>query len=336
MDRRVPNISELRELMKFKPVELDRRRARLASATSVADLRRIARRRTPAAAFDYVDGGSFQEHTLRRNREAFDRLEFVPGVLRDVSSVDLSAKIAGIQAAMPVGIAPTGLTRLVHAEGELGGAQAAASFGIPFTLSTMGTTSIEEVAAAVPAADRWFQLYLWKDRERSLALVNRAAAAGYGALVVTVDTPVGGARYRDVKNGMTLPPSLTLKTILDASYRPEWWFDFLTTKPLGFANFESSRGSVTEQANSMFDPSLNFEDLAWLRANWPGKLIVKGIQAPQDAVKAFDLGADAIVISNHGGRQLDRAPVPLRSLPEIRSAVGPGAEVILDSGITSG
>lgn len=336
MERRVPNISELRALMKFKPVDRDRRRARLSAATSVADLRRIARRRTPTAAFEYVDGGSFQEDTLRRNRAVFESLEFIPDVLRDVSAVDLRAKVAGADLALPVGIAPTGLTRLAHAEGEMAGVHAAQKFGIPFALSTMGTTSIEDIATAAPAAERWFQLYLWKDRERSLELISRASEAGYGALIVTVDTPVGGARYRDVKNGMTLPPSLTLKTILDASYRPEWWFNFLTTRPLGFANFESSRGDVTEQANSMFDPSLNFDDLAWLRENWAGKLIVKGIQTPEDALKAFGLGADSIVVSNHGGRQLDRAPVPLRTLPEIRAAVGAEPEIILDSGIMTG
>ncbi|MFF3036696.1 alpha-hydroxy-acid oxidizing protein [Arthrobacter citreus] len=192
-------------------------------ANTIADLRDIARRRVPTAAFEYVDGGSFAEHSLRRNRDAFDAVEFNPHVLRDVAAVDLRTTIAGAQAALPVGIALTGLTRLMHAEGEVAGAQAAASFGIPFSLSTMGTVSIEEVAAEAPDADRWFQLYLWKDRPRSLELIRRAEAAGFGALVVTVDTPVSGARYRDTRNGMTLPPTLTAKTILDASYRPEWW-----------------------------------------------------------------------------------------------------------------
>ncbi|MFC7861361.1 alpha-hydroxy-acid oxidizing protein [Arthrobacter koreensis] len=336
MKRRIPQYSELRELVQFKAFDPDRRRARLAKANTIADLRNIARRRVPTAAFEYVDGGSFAEHSLRRNRDAFDAVEFNPHVLRDVAAVDLRTTIAGAHAALPVGIAPTGLTRLMHAEGEVAGAQAAASFGIPFSLSTMGTVSIEEVAAEAPDAERWFQLYLWKDRPRSLELIRRAEAAGFGALVVTVDTPVSGARYRDTRNGMTLPPTLTAKTILDASYRPEWWFNFLTTKPLGFANFEGERTSVAEQVNTMFDPSLNLEDLAWLRENWSGKLIVKGIQSASDAVDVLARGADALVVSNHGGRQLDRAPVPLTVLPEIRAAVGPEAQLILDSGIMSG
>ncbi|WP_104161546.1 alpha-hydroxy acid oxidase [Arthrobacter sp. ZGTC212] len=336
MKRRIPQYKELRDLVQFKPFDLDRRRARLAKATNVWELRDIAKRRIPAAAFDYVDGGSFGEHALNRNRAAFDDVEFVPHVLRDVTSVDLRTKIAGTESALPVGIGPTGLTRLMHTEGEIGGARAAAAFGIPFSLSTMGTASIEELAAEVPDAAKWFQLYLWKDRGRSRELVNRAAAAGYGALIVTVDTPVAGARLRDTRNGMTMPPTLTPKTVLDASYRPEWWFNFLTTKPLGFANFEGERVSLAETVNTMFEPSLNFDDLGWLRETWPGKLIVKGIQSPQDAVESFARGADVIVVSNHGGRQLDRAPVPLRILPDIRAAVGPDAEIILDSGIMSG
>ncbi|WP_312099789.1 alpha-hydroxy acid oxidase [Corynebacterium dentalis] len=336
MKRRIPQYSELRELVQFKAFDPDRRRARLAKANTVWDLRDIAKRRIPTAAFEYVDGGSFFEHSLRRNRAAFDDVEFNPRVLRDVSAVDLRAKIAGVDAALPVGIAPTGLTRLMHSEGEVAGAQAAAAFGIPFSLSTMGTVSIEEVAREAPDADKWFQLYLWKDRPRSLDLIRRAADAGFGALIVTVDTPVSGARHRDTRNGMTLPPTLTPKTILDASYRPEWWFNFLTTKPLGFANFEADRMSVAESVNTMFDPSLNLDDLAWLRENWPGKLIVKGIQSEADAVDVLARGADTLVVSNHGGRQLDRAPVPLNVLPEIRAAVGPEAELILDSGIMSG
>ena len=336
MKRRIPQYKELRDLVQFKPFDLDRRRARLAKATNVWELRDIAKRRIPAAAFDYVDGGSFGEHALNRNRAAFDDVEFVPHVLRDVTSVDLRTKIAGTESALPVGIGPTGLTRLMHTEGEIGGAQAAAAFGVPFALSTMGTASIEELEAEVPDAAKWFQLYLWKDRGRSRELVDRAAAAGYGALIVTVDTPVAGARLRDTRNGMTMPPTLTPKTILDASYRPEWWFNFLTTKPLGFANFEGERVSLAETVNTMFEPSLNFDDLSWLRETWPGKLIVKGIQSPPDAVESFARGADAIVVSNHGGRQLDRAPVPLRMLPGIRAAVGPEAEIILDSGIMSG
>ena len=334
--RCLPDAQALRELMRFKPLDLHIVRARVNSAQTIADLRTLARRRTPTPAFDYVDGGSFGEHSKYRNRETFDQVEFVPSVLRDVSTVDPSGRIAGTRFRIPVGIAPTGLTRLAHSSGEKAGASAADAAGVPFSLSTMGTASIEDIATNDPDATRWFQLYLWKDREKSLALVSRALEAGYTGLIVTVDTPVGGARYRDARNGMTLPPTISFRTLVDASYRPAWWLNFLTTESLGFANFASDHGSVMEQANEMFDASLEVPDLAWLRSNWPGKLIVKGIQTANDALRAFDTGADAIVISNHGGRQLDRAPVPMQVLPSIRAATGPAAEIILDSGIMTG
>lgn len=336
MDRSLRHLLGTRELLKFKPLEWNRQRSRLAGAHSIADLRAIARRRTPTPAFEYVDGGSFEEDSLRRNRAAYTDLELVPSVLRDVSSIDTSTVVAGRRHALPVGIAPTGLTRLMHAEGELAGVRAAAAARIPFALSTMGTASIEDVAAAAPDAERWFQLYLRKDRDASLELVGRAAAAGYGTLLVTVDTPVGGARNRDLRNGMTLPPTLTLKTLLDASHRPGWWIDFLTSPPLSFANFDSDGGNPTSQFNSVFDASMEFADIAWLRGHWPGQLVIKGIQGPEDALACFDAGADGIVVSNHGGRQLDRAPVPLHQLPGIRSAVGPDRLVIADSGILGG
>lgn len=334
--RQLPKWKELRPLLRFSPVDLDRRRARLARAADIQDLRAIARRRTPRVAFDYVDGAANQEISLRRTRQTFTDLEFVPGVLRDVSTVDLTTKIAGGTADLPFGIAPTGFTRMMHAEGERAGVAAAHRHGIPFALSTMGTASIEEVAAAGPHGRRWFQLYLWKEREKSLALVERAAAAGYDTLLVTVDTPVAGARLRDVRNGMTIPPALTWRTVLDASYRPEWWFNLLTTEPLKFATLSGHSGSVAELITTMFDPTLTFADLVWLREEWKGKLLVKGIQTAEDAVRAADHGADGVVVSSHGGRQLDRGPVPLREVPAIRSALGPEAEIILDSGIMSG
>lgn len=336
LDRSLKHLRGVRELMNFKPFDLDRKRARLAGAHSIGDLRAIARRRTPTPAFQYVDGGSFEEDALRRNRAAYTALEFVPGVLRDVSRIDTSTTIAGRSYALPVGIAPTGLTRLMNAEGETAGVRAAAAARIPFALSTMGTVSIEDVAAAAPDAGRWFQLYLRKDREASMELVRRAARSGYDTLLVTVDTPVGGARNRDLRNGMTLPPTLTAKTLLDASYRPGWWIDFLTTAPLSFANFDSDGGNPTAQFNTMFDASLDFSDIGWLREQWPGTLVIKGVQGPADALACFEAGADGIVVSNHGGRQLDRAPVPLHQLPAIREAVGPAKLVIADSGILGG
>ncbi|MFI5610055.1 alpha-hydroxy acid oxidase [Amycolatopsis sp. NPDC051903] len=334
--RRVPRWAELAPLLRPKPVVLNGSRRRLGGAATVDDLRRVARRRTPRAVFDYTDGGAGAELSLARNRAAFDRVEFRPGVLRDVSDVDTSATILGASSALPLALAPTGFTRMVHHEGEVAVARAAAAAGVPYALSTMGTTSATDLAAAVPQVRRWFQLYLWRDRERSRELVRAAEAAGYEALVLTVDTPVAGTRLRDVHNGMTIPPSLTARTFLDGAVRPHWWFNLLTTEPLRFASFSNWEGTVADLANHMFDPSATIADVAWLRETWPGKLIVKGVQQADDAVAAVDAGADAVVVSNHGGRQLDRAPVPLEELPSVVAAVGDRAEVYLDGGIRTG
>ncbi|MET7996763.1 alpha-hydroxy acid oxidase [Amycolatopsis sp. NPDC005232] len=334
--RRVPRWAELAPLLRPKPVVLNGSRRRLGGAATVDDLRRVARRRTPRAVFDYTDGGAGSELSMARNRAAFDRVEFRPGVLRDVSEVDTSATILGSSAALPLALAPTGFTRMMHHEGELAVARAAAAASVPYALSTMGTTSATDLAAAVPQVRRWFQLYLWRDRERSRELVRAAEAAGYEALVLTVDTPVAGTRLRDVHNGMTIPPSLTARTFLDGALRPHWWFNLLTTEPLQFASFSNWEGTVADLANHMFDPSATIADVAWLRETWPGKLIVKGVQQADDAIAAVDAGADAVVVSNHGGRQLDRAPVPLEELPSVLAAVGDRAEVYLDGGIRSG
>ena len=228
---------------------------------------------------------------------------------------------------------------MMQSEGEYAGSQAAAAAGIPYTLSTMGTASIEDVAAAAPDGRNWFQLYLWTDRDRSLELIERAAKAGNDTLMVTVDTAVAGARLRDVRNGMTIPPALTIKTVLDASYRPAWWFNFLTHEPLTFASLSRYTGTVADLINSMFDPTLTFDDLDWLRETWKGKLVVKGIQTVEDARRVVDHGADGIVLSNHGGRQLDRAPIPFHLLPDVKAALkadNSDAAIILDTGIMSG
>lgn len=336
MQRNFPQLSELRPLMKFERPSLDVRATRLARAADIWDLRTIARRRTPKPAFDYVDGGAGREITLQRNRRAFDDVALRPAILGGHPTVDLSTTIAGAPSALPVGIAPTGFTRFMHSEGEEAGVGAAAATGIPYTLSTMGTRSIEEVAAFQPNARRWFQLYLWNDHDASLELVNRAAAAGYDTLMVTVDTAIAGQRLRDVRNGMTIPPRLNLKTVLDASYRPGWWFNFLTTDSLKFASLSGTSHALPELINSMFDPTLSIEDLHWLRSVWPGKLFVKGVLTAQDARKSLDAGADGLVVSNHGGRQLDQVPASLHALAEVRAEVGPDVEIILDSGIMSG
>ncbi len=336
LKRQLPDVSELVSLMKFKVPSLDRRTARLAAAADIWDLRAIAKRRTPTAAFDYVDGAAGREITAQRARQVFDSVELLPRILHGTAHSDLSTSIAGGASKLPFGIAPTGFTRFMQSEGEIGGSRAAQKAGIPFSLSTMGTRSIEEVAAAAPEGRNWFQLYLWKDREKSKALVQRATAAGFDTLLVTVDTPVAGQRHRDTRNGMKIPPELTLKTIVDASYRPEWWFNFLTTDSLKFASLSESSADLPTIINSMFDSSLDFDDLKWIRELWQGKLFVKGVLTTEDAAKAKAAGADGLVVSNHGGRQLDRAPIAFEALSEVRAEVGNDMEIILDSGIMSG
>jgi L-lactate dehydrogenase (cytochrome)/glycolate oxidase len=334
--RRFPGVKELAGLMRFRKPILNGRRRRLSRALTIYDLRDIAKRRTPKAPFDYTDGGADTESSLTRARQTFENIEFQPRILRDVSIVDTSVKMLGQTMAMPIGIAPTGFTRMMQTEGEYAGATAARDAGIPYTLSTMGTRSIEDVAKIAPDGRNWFQLYMWKDRDRSMALVERAKAAGFDTLVLTVDVPVAGARLRDVRNGMTIPPSLTTKTILNAIPRPAWWMNFLTTDPLKFASLDSWKGTVAELLDSMFDPTVTFDDLKWIRKQWNGNLVVKGIQNVEDAVLAQKAGADAITLSNHGGRQLDRAPVPYLLIPDVRKAVGKKFEIHIDTGIMHG
>lgn len=334
--RRRPRLSELRPLLGLDLPGLNVTERRLAAALTIDDLRRLAKRRTLRAAFDYVDGAAEGETSLARARQAFQDVEFHPQVLRDVSAVDMSVEVLGGRSALPFGIAPTGFTRLMRTEGERAGAAAAGAAGIPFSLSTLGTTSVDEVAEANPGGRNWLQLYMWQDRERSRDLMTRARSAGFEALLVTVDVPVAGARLRDRRNGLTIPPRLKLGTILDALRRPAWWFDFMTTEPIEFASFTSWPGPVEELIDAMFDPSVTDDDLAWIRDQWRGPLVVKGIQTLEDARRMASLGVDAIVLSNHGGRQLDRAPVPFHLLPDVVREVGADTEVHLDTGIMNG
>lgn len=336
MPRRFPRIHDLAPLIGFRRPRLNRTARRLEGALTVEDLRHLAERRTPRAAFDYTDGAAEDEISLGRARQAFRDIEFHPAILRDVTHVDTGRDVLGAPVALPFAIAPTGFTRLMHAAGELAGARAAEAAGIPFSLSTLGTASIEEVAAAAPGARRWFQLYMWHDRDRSMALLRRAADAGYDTLLATVDCPVPGARRRDTRNGMTIPPALTLRTFADAARHPAWWFDLFTTEPLSFASLDRWSGTVAQYMDTMFDPSLTFDDLAWVKSQWPGRFVVKGIQTVADARAVVDLGVDGIVLSNHGGRQLDRAPVPFALLPEVVREVGRDTEILLDTGIMSG
>ena len=334
--RRFPNPRELAPLMKFKTPELNGKKRRLDSALTIYDLKNIANRRTPKAAFDYTDGAAEFELSLSRARQAFEDVEFHPDILKPAASVDTSVEILGGASSLPFGIAPTGFTRLMHTEGEIAGATAASRAGIPFTLSTLGTTSIEDVKAANPDGRNWFQLYVMKDREISYGLAKRAAEAGFDTLMFTVDTPVAGARLRDKRNGFSIPPQLSLSTVMNAIPRPWWWWDFLTTPPLEFASLSSTGGTVGELLDSAMDPTISYEDLNIIRSIWPGKLVVKGVQNVSDSKKLVDLGVDGIILSNHGGRQLDRAPIPFHLLPKVVKEVGKDATVMIDTGIMNG
>ncbi|SIO06717.1 alpha-hydroxy acid oxidase [Agromyces cerinus] len=336
VQRQFPNPKELAELMRFKAPTLNAKQRRLDKALTIADLRDIAKRRTPKAPFDYTEGAAEGEISLKRARQAFEDIEFHPAILRNVPEVDMSREVLGGPTALPFGIAPTGFTRMMQTEGETAGAGAAGAAGIPFTLSTMGTTSIEDVKAANPNGRNWFQLYVMRDREKSYELVRRAAAAGFDTLFFTVDTPVAGARLRDTRNGFSIPPQLTPATVVNAIPRPEWWINFLTTPKLEFASLSSTGGTVGELIDGMFDPTISFDDLETIRAMWPGKIVVKGVQTVQDAQILAGKGVDGIVLSNHGGRQLDRAPIPFHLLPHVVREVGSDMEVHLDTGIMSG
>jgi L-lactate dehydrogenase (cytochrome) len=333
VQRRVPRWSEV---SRFVAPALRRDPAGpLARVRTTGDFERLAARRTPRAVFEYVSGAAEREVALRRDTEAFDAVEFLPRVLRDVGTVDTSTTVLGREVAFPVVLGPTGFTRMMRAEGEPAVARPAARAGIPYALSTMGTTSLEQLAAQAPVGDRWFQLYLWRDRGRSQDLLDRARATGYRTLVLTVDVPVAGARLRDVHNGLTIPPRLSRRTLLDIGRHPRWAFDALTTEPLSFASLGAA-DTLEQVVNTVFDPSATVDDIAWLRSRWDGPVVVKGIQRVDDAKSVVAAGADGIAVSNHGGRQLDRAATPLRLLPHVVDAVGDDAEVYLDGGIRCG
>ncbi len=335
-ERRLPRPSEILPLIGRHDPSLSRQQARLNRCANIGDIRALARRRVPRAVFDYTDGAAGSEVTLRRSQEAYDRVEFTPRVLRDVSSVDLSTEMLGARSALPFAFGPTGFTRMMHHVGEPAVAEVAGESGIPYALSTLGTTSVEDLAAAAPDTRRWFQLYVWRDRVASEALVKRAEQSGYDTLILTVDTAVSGLRHRDVRNGLTIPPQLTLSTLAQMAMYPRWWGNLLTTRPLEFASLSSTGGTMGDLLTKVFDPTITWADLAWLRSIWPGKLMLKGVQSVDDAVLAVDLGVDAVILSNHGGRQIDKGNVPLEILPTVVGAVDGRIEVYIDGGITSG
>lgn len=335
VQRRVPKWSDVQEFVHLQRPSLGSKH-KVRTAESVTRLREIAKRRTPRSVFDYTDGAAEAELSLTRARQTFRDLVFHPHVLRDVADVDASRSLLGSPSTLPLVLAPTGFTRMMHHEGERAVVRAAAAAGVPYTLSTMGTVSLEDVAAEAPEAQRWFQLYLWQDRAASLDLIQRADASGYTTLMVTADTAVAGRRLRDVRNGLTIPPALTPSTLADMALHPNWWANLLTTEPLTFASLTDSGGTVAQLIDRMFDPRITLDDLGWLRENFSGRILVKGIQRGDDARAVIDAGADGVVVSNHGGRQLDRAQVPLLALPEVVEAVEGRGTVLLDTGVMDG
>ena len=312
---------------------------KLKKVVNLAEMRLLSKKRVPKAVFDYVDGGANDELAFVRSQEVYSRVEFKARVLRDVSKIDLTANIMGQKSALPIIFAPTGYTRMMHYQGEIMVAKVCEENNLVYNLSTMGTTSSKEIGDQVPNVRRWFQLYLWRDRSQSLKFIEEAQAAGFEGLMLTVDTAVGGIKWRDMRNGLTVPPKIGLKTFFDMALKPKWWANLLTTAPLEFATFRNFNKPLSEIAAKVFDPAVTFEDVKWLRSVWKGKLIIKGIQTVSDAVELTKIGVDAIVLSNHGGRQLDRSVVPLELLPQVRSAIGPkgnGPQIFIDGAIMSG
>jgi L-lactate dehydrogenase (cytochrome) len=332
----------LRSVLRFAPLETDPVARRLRRGASVHDLRRIARRRLPRGCFDYIDGGAEDEVSLHANSQAFIDLRFVPRVLRDVGTVDPATTLLGRPLPLPIALAPTGFGRIADPQGELAVARAAARAGLPYTLSTLATRSIEEIAAASDGP-KWFQVYVWRDRGLVQSMIERAAAHGYEALMLTVDTAVFGRRERDVRRGFTLPPKLGVGTLLDGARHPGWTWAFARAEPIRFANVVgaavgdgSDAVTLAEYIDSQFDPSLSWRDVEWLREHWDGPIVLKGIQSVADARLAADAGVDAIALSNHGGRQLDGAPAPIDLVAPVADAVGDRLEIICDGGVRRG
>lgn len=306
----------------------------------VDDFRAIARKRLPRAVFDYVDGGADEEITMRANREAFARRRLHPRLLRDASVVDLHGEIFGHEFRKPIGLSPTGYTRMMHPTGEISSCRAAMAAGVPYVLSTVGTTTIEEVAAT-GHPNLWFQLYITSDHRLSDPLVDRAAAAGFKALEVTIDTAVVGRRARDARNGLNIPPDLRLRTLFEIARHPRYWMRMLTSPAIEFANLkaltdEEMASASTTNDSALFDATLNWSHIVDLRKRWNGPLLLKGPISPEDARRALDLGVDGFHVSNHGGRQLDRCVPTADLIVPLRTAVGDGVPIVVDSGVHTG
>ena len=299
---------------------------RVSRCHSIADLRRVAKRRLPRVMFDYMDGAAEDEVALHRNSAAFDVWRLVPRVLVDVAEVEMATEIMGQKSELPLVIAPTGMSRLFHYRGEMAVAPAAARAGLIYSLSSMSSFDIEAVGAAT-SGPKWFQIYVWKDRSVIREFIHRCREAGYHALCLTVDVPAFGKRERDLRNGMVIPPKLTLGSLLDMALHPNWWWKTITTKPMTLANVVGKAGqglndvtTLGQYANDQLDPSVTWDDMAWMIEEWGGPFAIKGVACAEDAVRAVETGATGIIISNHGGRQLDQAPAPVEVLPEIVDA----------------
>ncbi len=332
----------IRSVVRLRKFEFNGTKRRLAKVGNVDDLRLLAKRRLPGGVFDYFDGAAEDEVTKVENSSAFSKVELRPRVLVDVSSIDTSTTIMGQPVPFPIALSPTGFTRIAHPDGELAVARVAGAVNLPYTLSTLGTRSIEEVAK-VATGPLWYQLYVWKDRGLSRELVERARDNGYKAIMLTVDTPVFGRRERDVRRGFTLPPKIGLETFVDGILHPKWTWDFVRSEPITFsavAGRKSVDGStavtLSDYVNSQFDPTLSWKDLDWIREVSGLPLMLKGIQSVEDAKLAVELGVDAIALSNHGGRQYDGAPAPVALLPRVVAAVGDSIEVLVDGGVRRG
>ena len=339
MKRQFPRWKNIKPLLGWSLPKDPLADRKLKKVVNLAELRLLSKKRVPKAVFDYVDGGANDELAYARSQEIYSRVEFKAKVLRDVSKIDLTANIVGQISALPIIFAPTGYTRMMHYQGEVMVAKVCEENNLVYNLSTMGTTSSKEIGNQVPNVRRWFKLYLWRDRSQSLKFIEEAQIAGFEGLMLTVDTAVGGIKWRDMRNGLTVPPKIGLKTFFDMALKPKWWFNLLTTAPLEFATFRNFNKPLSEIAAKVFDPAVTFEDVKWLRSVWKGKLIIKGIQTVSDAVELKNIGVDAIVLSNHGGRQLDRSVVPLELLPQVRSAFGAkgnGPQIFIDGAIMSG
>ena len=334
--RKFPSLPYFWSLIDWSIPSFNPYKGQLLRAQTIDDLAQIAKQRTPKVVFDYVEGGAVDEIAYARSRDAFARIEFNSRVLRDVSKINTSEKILGKAVDIPICFAPTGYTRLMHHVGEPSVANVASKKNLIYALSTMGTTSPEELAAAVPNSRRWFQLYIMKNRSDSLAVIKQAKDNGFEALVLTVDTPVVGLRYRDNRNGLTVPPKIRINTVFAIARKPIWWLNLFTTGKLEFAAFRGWDKPLSQLADLIFDPATTMKDITWLRSVWKGPIIIKGIQSVEDAKAVAKLGVQGIVLSNHGGRQFDRGPVPLEILPEVVKAIGNKVEIYIDGGIMSG